>query len=71
MSLDEYNRLLDLVKNAPPGSEIDAARRAGVNLRFTAYLQLLTPTQRVIRMERACRYQDEEHELMNGTRDSW
>jgi hypothetical protein len=70
MTLNEYKQLLDLVKNAPPGSKIDVARRAGVNTRFIVYLQLLTPTQRVIRMERACRYKDEEDELMSGARDS-
>jgi hypothetical protein len=71
MIRDEYQRLWDFMVNAPPGSKIDAARRAGVNLRFLVYLQLLTPTQRVMRMERACRYQDAEAALMSGARDSW
>jgi hypothetical protein len=44
MTLEEPQRLLDFVRNAPPGSPIEAARRAGFNPQFNVYLLLLTPT---------------------------
>jgi hypothetical protein len=68
MDVEEYKRLLDLATNPPPGSEIEAAKRAGVNLRFTAYLLMLTPTQRVRKMERRIRFAQEGKLFMRGKR---
>lgn len=51
MTGEEKARLQALIDNPPPGSKIEAAKQAGVNLQLMLYVLSLTPTQRIERME--------------------
>jgi hypothetical protein len=53
------DRLLELVANPPPGSKIEAAKKYGVDLTLNIEAMLLTPTERVRKMEGALRLMDE------------
>jgi hypothetical protein len=58
MTQEEQERLYDLIENPPPGSKVEAAKKAGINLRVYVYLLSLTPTQRVERMQQIIRTLD-------------
>jgi hypothetical protein len=66
MTSEERERLYNLVDNPPPGSKIEAAKRAGVNLHLNVYLLSLTPTQRVERMEYVACILDEQEAACGG-----
>ena len=59
MTGEEKARMQALIANPPPGSRIEAAKKAGVNLQLTVYLLSLTPTQRVERLEFVLRVQEQ------------
>jgi predicted nucleotidyltransferase len=53
MTLEEHERLFELITNPPPGSEIEAAKRFGVDLTLLLRNLTLTPDERVKEMENA------------------
>jgi hypothetical protein len=59
MTSEEYNRLLALIQNPPPGSAIERAKEFGVDLTLTLDNLRLTPQQRVEKMAAASRLLEE------------
>ncbi|HEV2988360.1 MAG TPA: hypothetical protein VG759_07955 [Candidatus Angelobacter sp.] len=59
MKPSQQARLLELVANPPPGSDIEAAKKYGVDLTLNIERLLLTPTERVREMEGALRLMEE------------
>ena len=59
MTSEEYNRLLALIQNPPPGSAIERAKQFGVDLTLTLGNLRLTPQQRVEKMAAAARLMEE------------
>jgi len=57
MTVEEQERLYDLVMNPPPGSKIEAAKEFGVDLTLNLRRLALTPTERSREMEGALRFQ--------------
>jgi hypothetical protein len=59
MKPSQQARLLELVANPPAGSDIEAAKKYGVDLTLNIERLLLTPTERVREMEGALRLMEE------------
>jgi hypothetical protein len=65
MTAERRQRLLELVANPPPGSEIEAAKKAGVDLILTVHLLGLTPQER---WEEAMRFLDIQERMEEALR---
>jgi hypothetical protein len=63
----QQQRLLELVANPPAGSEIEAAKKAGVDLILMVRLLGLTPQQRVDEMERYLQFQHRMEQALRKT----
>lgn len=59
MTVEEQQRLWDLVQNPPPGSKIEAAKEYGVDLTLNLRSLTLSPTERVREMEAALRFAED------------
>jgi hypothetical protein len=59
MTAEEYNRLLALIHNPPPGSAIERAKEFGVDLTLTLENLRMTPQERVEHMAGALRLVEE------------
>jgi hypothetical protein len=59
MTSEEYNRLLGLIQNPPPGSAIERAKEFGVDLTLTLESLRRTPQERVDNMAGALRLLEE------------
>ncbi len=59
MTATEHQRLWELVSNPIPGSKIAAAMEFGIDLTLTLENLLLTPTQRLQKMEEFSRSLEE------------
>jgi hypothetical protein len=53
MTAEEYNRLLALIHDPPPGSAIERAKQFGVDLTLTLENLRMTPQERVVKMAQA------------------
>jgi hypothetical protein len=51
MTAEEYNRLLALIHNPPPGSAIERAKKMGIDLTLNLRALTLTPLQRIEEMQ--------------------
>ena len=67
MTDEERQWLLDLAANPPPGSKIEAAKRAGVDLVLMVRLLSLTPEQRLEEAVRFQRFQDQLDQALRKT----
>jgi hypothetical protein len=59
MTVQEQQRLWDLVQNPPPGSKIAAAKEYGVDLTLTLRALRQTPTERAEAMHAALEFAEE------------
>lgn len=59
MTVEEQQRLWDLVQNPPPGSKIEAAKEYGVDLTLNLRALKQTPTERAEAMEAALEFVEE------------
>ena len=59
MTAEEQRRLFDLVANPPPGSKVEAAKKFGIDLTLNLRNLVLTPTERIQKMEGALRFLEE------------
>lgn len=64
MMPEEQQRLYDLVANPPPGSKIEAAKKAGVDLVLMVRLLGLTPEKRLEEAERHLRFQEQMEQAL-------
>ena len=51
MTSEEYNRLLALIQNPPPGSAIERAKKMGIDLTLNLRALTLTPIERIEEMQ--------------------
>jgi hypothetical protein len=66
MTPEEHERLFKLIADPPPGSQIEAAKRFGVDLTLLLRNLTLTPDQRMKEMENAVRFAEN---LRTGSSD--
>jgi hypothetical protein len=59
MTVEEQQRLWDLVQNPPPGSKIAAAKEYGVDLTLTLRALRQTPEERAQEMHAALEFAEE------------
>jgi hypothetical protein len=59
MTVEEQQRLWDLVQNPPPGSKIAAAKEYGVDLTLTLRALRQTPEERAQAMHAALEFAEE------------
>jgi hypothetical protein len=68
MTREERERLLQLISNPPPGSKIESAKKAGVDLSLMVRLLSLTPQQRLEEALMHLEFQEQiEHALLRET----
>jgi hypothetical protein len=68
MTRREEKRLLELIKNPPRGSKVEAAKRHGVDLTLNVRRLALSPTQRAREMEGALLLLEELQRAARSTR---
>ncbi|HKW75708.1 MAG TPA: hypothetical protein VJN64_09305 [Terriglobales bacterium] len=59
MTIEEQQRLWDLVQNPPPGSKIAAAKEYGVDLTLNLHALKQTPTERAEALHDALEFAEE------------
>jgi hypothetical protein len=67
MTPDQRQHLLDLVSDPPPGSKIEAAKRAGVDLVLMVRLLGLTPQERLEEAMLFLKLQEQMEEALRKT----
>jgi hypothetical protein len=67
MTPEQRRRLLDLVANPPPGSKIEAAKNAGVDLVLMVRLLGMTPQERLEEALRFLEFQEKMEEALRKT----
>ena len=68
LTLEEQRKLLKLVAHPVPGSKLEAAKKAGVDLVLMVRLLGMTPQERIEEAERFLSFQDRMEEALRKTR---